>query len=118
MLERELQDVLRRMPRWERERAGRVDELNQEITEFAVGHLIGALRDRYAEVEDVVEHLEAVRRDIVRSVWEIVGAPPGAASGSAQPPTRPSWQRSDNHDVAAHGRNLARTRLVRYPRWA
>jgi hypothetical protein len=90
VLERELQDVLRRMPRWERERAGRVDELNQEITEFAVGHLIGDLQDRYAEVEDVVEHLEAVRRDIVRSVWEIVGSPPGAASGSAAPPSRPS----------------------------
>lgn len=87
VMERELQEVLRRMPRWERERAARVDELNQEITEFAVGHLIGELRERYAEVEGVVDHLEAVRRDIVRSVREIVGPPLGAAPLPAEPPS-------------------------------
>lgn len=89
-LERELQEVLRRMPRWERERAGKVDELNQEITEFAVGYLIGDLRERYAEVEDVVEHLEAVRRDIVRSVREFVGPPPGAAPGPTETSSGPA----------------------------
>ncbi|HEX2728199.1 MAG TPA: ATP-binding protein, partial [Rubrobacteraceae bacterium] len=87
VLEGELQEVLRRMPRWERERMGKVDELNQEITEFAVGHLIGDLRERYSEIEGVVEHLEAVRRDIVRSVRELVGPPPGAAAGPTEPPS-------------------------------
>jgi hypothetical protein len=84
-LERELQEVLRRMPRWERERAGKVDELNREITEFSVGHLIGDLRERYAEVEAVVEHLEAVRRDIVRNVRELIGPLSGTAGGPAEP---------------------------------
>lgn len=84
-LEGDLQQVLRRMPRWERERAGRVDELNREIAEFAVGHLIGDLQGRYARVGSVVEYLEAVRKDIVRNVRVIVGPQPGGPSGPEVP---------------------------------
>jgi predicted ATP-dependent protease len=88
-LEGELQEVLGRMPRWERERTRRLEDLNREIAEFAVGHLIGDLRDRYSEVAEAVEHLEAVRQDIVRSVGEIVGTQSGAATRSEEPPSGP-----------------------------
>jgi hypothetical protein len=128
VLEGELQEVLRRMPRWERERAGKVDDLKQEITEFAVGHLIGDLRDRYSEVEDVVEHLEAVRRDIVRSVRELVGPPPRPAAEPAESPSgtvgsqgmRRYWVNaltSDGHpkDGGSGGRRLS-TRTIRRTR--
>lgn len=77
-LERELQEVLRRMPRWQQERAKRVSELNRDITQFAVGHLIGELQEKYSKIDGVLDHLTAVRQDVVRHVREIVAPQPGA----------------------------------------
>jgi lon-related putative ATP-dependent protease len=89
-LQRELQEVLTRMPRWQRETQRRLRELNQEVTNFAVGSLIEELKEKYADFAEVVEYLEAVRRDIVHNAQEFLspeGVPPGPVTAEHAPPT-------------------------------
>jgi len=72
-MQEELQAVLRTMPQLEREHREKVKEMNRETALFAVGHLIDDLRGRYTDLPGVIEHLEAVRQDVVENVHEFLG---------------------------------------------
>ena len=85
-LQHELQRILRRLPRWERELRGKARELNREITEFALGHLLDELREKYAEFPALVGYLEAVQQDLIQYAKEFLQAPePPAASPGGRP---------------------------------
>ncbi len=61
----ELQEILRQVPGWQREMRERLDELNREIANLAIGGLIDELREKYADCPEVVAHLDAVQEDVV-----------------------------------------------------
>lgn len=69
-LQGQLQDAIAQVRQWEREAREKVKELDREITIFAVGHLIDELRNKYAELPDVVAYLDAVQKDVIESVDE------------------------------------------------
>ncbi|NBC16815.1 MAG: AAA family ATPase [Bacteroidetes bacterium] len=69
----ELRQVMRQVPQRQREARKRIRELNREVAEYAVGDLLKELRETYADYDDVVTYLEAVRNDIVENVETIVG---------------------------------------------
>ncbi len=71
-LQQDLQGILRRLPRWERELRGKIRQLTQEITDFALGHLIEELREKYSEFPEVMTYLEAVRKDLIQHGKEFV----------------------------------------------
>ncbi len=73
-MQEELQGVLRTMPQLEREHREKVKQMNRETALFAVGHLIDELRGRYSDLPGVIEHLEAVRQDVVENVHEFLGS--------------------------------------------
>ena len=64
-LQQELQAILREVPRWGKEHRERVRELTQEITRFAVGHLIDEIRSKYQDIPALLAHLDLVEQDIV-----------------------------------------------------
>jgi lon-related putative ATP-dependent protease len=64
--------TLRQVPRWDRERRERVRELDQEITNLAVGHLIEELRSKFTELPEVLEYLETIQNDIIQNARSIV----------------------------------------------
>ena len=64
-LEKKLEDIVRRIPGWQKELAEKLHELNRDVTAFAATHLIDALKLKYALLEEVVDWLERVRIDIV-----------------------------------------------------
>jgi lon-related putative ATP-dependent protease len=66
-LQVDIQKVVRQVPVWQRTTQDKLRELNHEIAEFAVGGLIDELRQRYADFEPVVDHLNAVQQDIVEN---------------------------------------------------
>jgi lon-related putative ATP-dependent protease len=68
-----LQAALRSIQQLERDHRERVRQMNREVALFAVGHLIDEVRKRYAELPQVLEHLDAVQRDVVENVHEFVG---------------------------------------------
>jgi lon-related putative ATP-dependent protease len=66
-LSERLKDIMQQMPRWHRDAMARMNELSRQTLELAVGHLIEELKERYSDLPDVVEHLQAVLKDIIES---------------------------------------------------
>ena len=81
-LQHELQETIQQIPRWDKERREKVREVNREVTNFAVGHLIDTLRQEYKALPEVVAHLDAVRADVIDNVSGFVQPPAGADAQS------------------------------------
>jgi lon-related putative ATP-dependent protease len=69
-LQEQLQETLHQARQWEREALERVKELDRQVAMFAAGHRIDDLREKYAELPNVVSYLDAVQQDIVKNVEE------------------------------------------------
>lgn len=63
----DLQSFIRQIPQWERGQREREKELNREVTQLAVGHLIDELRSRYQDLPEVLTYLRQVQDDIVEN---------------------------------------------------
>jgi lon-related putative ATP-dependent protease len=83
-LEQELASVLRQVPRWEREVRNKIRELNQEMTGFAVGHLLDELRQKYSVHSSVLSYLDAVQKDITDHARQLIPTDAAPASGLAE----------------------------------
>ena len=66
-MQEELQEILRQVPSWQRDMRERLEELNREMANLAVGGLIDELREKYADYPEVVDHLDAVQEDVVQN---------------------------------------------------
>jgi lon-related putative ATP-dependent protease len=67
-LQEQLEEAMRQSRQWEREGREKAKELDRQVATFAVGHQIDELRDKYAELPDVVTYLDGVQQDIVKNV--------------------------------------------------
>jgi lon-related putative ATP-dependent protease len=67
----ELQKILRQVPGWQHERRERINALDREMADLAVGGLIDELREAYSEFPPVVEHLDAMQQDVVENAREL-----------------------------------------------
>ncbi len=74
-LEKKLQSVLLQFPKWAHEVREKIRELNGEVASFAVGHLIEALNQKYADLPHVVSFLGDVRKDVIDNVDEFLTPP-------------------------------------------
>ncbi|MBM3582328.1 MAG: ATP-dependent protease, partial [Alphaproteobacteria bacterium] len=79
-LQAELEEILRSIPRTERAQREKIRELNREIAQSAVGHLIDDLKLRWRDQPGVILHLDAVRDDMIENAHEFLpqegGVPP------------------------------------------
>jgi lon-related putative ATP-dependent protease len=50
-----------------------VKQLNEEVSTYAVGHLLAALRDKYSAMTEVFEYIDAVQKDIIENLPEFLG---------------------------------------------
>ncbi|WP_428269529.1 Lon protease family protein [Haliangium sp.] len=64
-LQAEFQELIQKLPDWERERQKRLRELNRGVTKNAVSRLIAELRTQFADLPEVLSYLEEVERDVV-----------------------------------------------------
>ena len=85
----ELQQILRKVPEHEREAREQLEDLNREMAAFAVDESINALRQKYSNLEAVLDFLDAVREDIIENVDVFVQA---AQNGGQQRPQPPMMQ--------------------------
>ena len=68
VLEKDLERVVRQIPQWEKGRREEIRKLNAETARFAVGQSIDEMKERFADLPRVIEHLEAMRSDLVENV--------------------------------------------------
>ena len=83
-LQDDLEAVVRRGPEWDRKHREAVRNLGQEVTRFAVGHLLEELRQAYRDLPDVLAYLVEVETDVVESVEDFL---PGPRPEQAPAPT-------------------------------
>jgi len=67
-IQERLQEALPLARQWERAAREKVKELDRQVATFAVGGMMNELRDKYAELPNVVEYLNAVQEDVVENV--------------------------------------------------
>jgi lon-related putative ATP-dependent protease len=87
-LEKELEQVVRQMPRLEKERRDEIRKLNRDTARFAVGQSIDEARSKFTDLPKVIEHLEAARADLVDNVMLFAVKPDGEDEQS----TPSEWQ--------------------------
>jgi len=71
-LQKKLQLILREVPKWEQEGRDKIRALNDEVAAYAVGHLIDDLRQKYADLTEVVSFLDRVQEDVIDNVDEFL----------------------------------------------
>ncbi len=67
-LQKRVQEIIRKMPRWRKEAQEKIGALNEEMAELALGNVLAELRERYRDYPWVTAHLEAVQRDVVNNI--------------------------------------------------
>ena len=73
-LQGELQKIVQQVPGWQRETQNKLRELDREMANFAIIGPIDELKDQYGAYEEIVEHLDAVQKDIVENARRLVGS--------------------------------------------
>ncbi|MFM7083505.1 MAG: Lon protease family protein [Hyphomicrobium sp.] len=68
LLEKELDQVVRQVPRIEKERREAIRNLNRETAEAAVGHLIDEVKSQFSDLPQIINRLETVRNDLLENV--------------------------------------------------
>jgi len=81
----EVQLALREMPSWDRERQEKVRELEREVIGLAVGDLLGVVRNKYEEFEQVSAYLDAMQEDVVEHARDLVESEMPMQDGAAGP---------------------------------
>lgn len=67
-LEKDLEHVMHQLPQWETERRDEVRKLNRETAKIAVGQFIDTAKAHFVDIPKIVEHLEAIRTDLIENV--------------------------------------------------
>ncbi len=85
-LQEKLKQALQQAPLWMKEARDKVHQLNDETATFAVGHLIEDLREKYADLPEVLGYLDDVRQDVIDNVQVFIQEPakPNAGQGAAE----------------------------------
>ncbi len=68
----ELQEIMQQVPGWQSDVQEKIEELNQEMANLAIGGLIDRLREKYTDHPDVVEHLDNVQQDVVENAEDFL----------------------------------------------
>ncbi len=67
-LQNDLQAIMKRAPRAEKERRQRIAELNEEVARVVVANALDDVREAVGDLPQVLAHLNVVEIDLVRSV--------------------------------------------------
>ena len=78
-LQEDLQIIVRQIPRWERARRAAIHELQSEITALGVGASLEIVVERFGDLPEVLDYLEAVREDLIQNFQAIRAAEQAAA---------------------------------------
>ena len=112
-LEEDLQALLKQVPQWQRELREKIRALDQEVTSFAVGHLMDRLREGWAGEPDVLEYFDEVQHDVVENAEDFMAVEPGVTEDGPAAALRrsltgpPSFRRYQANVIVDHGKAVA-----------
>jgi lon-related putative ATP-dependent protease len=85
-MQKELEDILHKIPKWEKQSRQQLRDHNRKVTQVVVGHMIEDLKEAWQEIPAVPEYLDAVRDDVVKTAGEFMAtdqSPEGMIAGLA-----------------------------------
>lgn len=85
-LQEELKAAMKHIRQLERAVQEKLQELDQQIALYLVGGLIDDLREKYRDLPEVVDHLQAVQKDILENIETFKASPSSQREGAAPPP--------------------------------
>ncbi|ACF10750.1 peptidase S16 lon domain protein [Chlorobaculum parvum NCIB 8327] len=62
-----LQSIMAQFPKWQRETAEKIKELNREVSAFALKPLMDEIRAKYKDLDEVLKYLDDVQNDIIEN---------------------------------------------------
>jgi len=62
-----LQSIMAQFPKWQRETAEKIKELNREVSSFALKPLMEEIRSKYKDLDEVLKYLDDVQNDIIEN---------------------------------------------------
>ena len=74
VMQEELQRILSKAPRWEREMRNRLRDLNREVAAVILNDLIEEVSSKYGNTPGVIAYLDAVRRDVNDHLGDFLAA--------------------------------------------
>ena len=66
--ERDLEHIVHQLPQWETQRRDELRQLNRQTAKYAIDQLIEETKRAFKGIPRIVQHIEAVRADIVENV--------------------------------------------------
>ena len=67
-LQKRLENILKRVPQWQKERSEKIRQLNRETSLVVVEHVLDELRASYADLPDVLKYIDILQQDMVDNV--------------------------------------------------
>lgn len=71
-MQKESERMFQRFPAWQRDMRQKLEELNHEVAQYALGPMINEIREKYQHNPDVSSFLDAVQEDIIKNVQTIL----------------------------------------------
>ncbi len=67
-LEKDLEHIIHQIPQWDRQRRDEIRQLNRDTASYAVNLTIEETKADFKDIPRVIEHIEAVRSDLIENV--------------------------------------------------
>ncbi|MGB8402078.1 Lon protease family protein, partial [Bradyrhizobium sp.] len=71
-LEKDLEHIVRQVPRWETQRRDETRQLNRDTAKYAVDQMIEDAKAAFGDIPRVVQHIETIRTDLIENVGMFV----------------------------------------------
>lgn len=112
-IESQLEETLRTMPRYDKERRDAVRALDQETARFAIDQEISEAREGLVDLPEVLAHLDAVQTDLLENVHLFLPQQE-AGPGEPRPETRASglFERYDVNVLVTHADDPAGSPVI------
>jgi lon-related putative ATP-dependent protease len=72
-LEKDLEHIIHQIPQWEKQRRDEIRQLNRDTAKYALDQLIEDAKAAFHDIPRVVQHIEAVRADLLDNIGMFVG---------------------------------------------
>ncbi|NTW54609.1 MAG: AAA family ATPase [Chlorobaculum sp.] len=71
-LRNSLQSIMAQFPKWQRETAEKIKELNREVSAFTLKPLMEEIRTRYKDIEEVSRYIDEVEKDMIENFGQFL----------------------------------------------
>ncbi len=101
-LEKDLEQVVRQVPRLEKQHRDALRQLNREMAEAAVGHLIDETKAPFVDLPQIIARLETVRADLIENVAIFVQKPEDSGEIPSPPLAHSPFDRYEVNVLVTH----------------